>query len=161
MNTDIRKLKIPKEEIIPINTNFIFTGIFNDDSNIAIIEYLLADLTEIPFSSIKGHVKILSRDLRIENKRDKNAQVDLLLDIQGVKINIEISNRISLGVVNRNIIYGCKIHARQLHYADNAYTNIKSTIQIQLNNFRCNDETIKKVIILEMKKEKYCQQVLK
>lgn len=43
-------------------------------------------------------------------------------------------------MVNRNVVYACNIHGRQLEYKDNTYTKIKKTIQINLNNVNTNNK---------------------
>lgn len=42
--------------------------------------------------------------------------------------------------MNRNIVYACSIHARQLEYEKDSYNKINRTIQINLNNTRTNEE---------------------
>lgn len=70
----------------------------------------------------------------------RNKQVDLILDLNGEKINIELSNKIGKGIINRNVVYACNIHRRQLEFGDNNYTRIKKTIQINLNNVHTNQK---------------------
>ena len=91
-----------------------------------------------PISKIKGHVIIKSRDLPINNKKNNDKQIDLLVDLDGEKINIELNNRKSQGIIDRNIVYVCEVHGKQLNYKDNEYSDISRTIQINLNNFKCN-----------------------
>lgn len=148
MKTDIRMEMLKPGEIIPLNYNFMFTQIFNKKENIAITEYFLADMADIPLHLVRGNVEILSRNLDLENKKVRSNEVDLLLDINGVKINFEISRNMSAGILNRNIVYGCNIHKSQLKYGDNRYKDIKATIQIQLNNFDCNDGKLRKTYFL-------------
>lgn len=46
----------------------------------------------------------------------------------------------SQGTIERNIVYMCNIHSKQLKKGDKDYSHIDETIQINLNNFRCNGE---------------------
>ena len=66
--------------------------------------------------------------------------IDLLLNYQGKKINIEMSNSASDGVINRNVVYLCKIHGRQLKTSDTNYSKINDTIQIMFNNFDTDND---------------------
>lgn len=143
IKNDKRIAKLKKGEIIPMTFDFVFTSIFNNEENIDILENFLSVYFDKPLIEIKGHVKIKPRDLIIKNKSERNKQVDLILDIDGKKINIELNNYYLEGVKNRNVVYQSNIHGRQLRYKDNNYSKIKDTIQICLNHFRCNTYGIK------------------
>ncbi len=85
-------------------------------------------------------LKIFSGNLKKENKKESKKEVDLLLNYRGKKINIELSNKVSQGTLDRNIVYVCYIHSKKLKKGDKDYSHIHETIQINLNNFRCNEE---------------------
>ncbi|MBQ8219216.1 MAG: Rpn family recombination-promoting nuclease/putative transposase, partial [Bacilli bacterium] len=89
---------------------------------------------------VRGNLEILSRRLGKENRYDSRKEVDLLLDLNGKKINIEMSNSNSIGVINRNIVYLCKIHSNELKQGDKSYSKINESIQIVFNNFNCQKE---------------------
>ena len=127
-------------EIIPLTFDYIFTAIFNKQENIKILENFLSCYLEIPIKEIRGKVTLLPRNLELENKRVANKQVDLIVELEKEKINIELSNKINQGIINRNIVYACSIHARQLEYGKDSYNKINRTIQINLNNTRTNEE---------------------
>ena len=130
---DIRKEKQLKGKIIPLRFDYMFTNIFNNPKNIEILENFISCYLEIPLKEIKGNLTLQSRELIIENKKEKNKQVDLILKLGENKINIELNNNFTEGIIERNVIYACNIHGRQLKYGDNNYSNITSLIQINLN----------------------------
>ena len=139
----IRKNKLEKNEIIPLNMDFMFTTIFNNEKNIYVLEQFLSNYLEIPIELIKGNLKILKRKILPNNKKEASNEVDLVLNYNGKVINIELSNeRKSTGIIERNIVLACKIHGGELKYGNKDYKNIDETIQINLNNFRCNKDTI-------------------
>jgi len=135
-----RTLTLKKGEIIPLTFDYVFTAIFNNKDNINILENFLSCYFDIPIGNIRGNVTLLPRQLELESSFSRNKQVDLILDLNGEKINIELSNKIGQGIINRNVVYACNIHGRQLEYGDNNYTHIKKTIQINLNNVHTNKE---------------------
>lgn len=135
-----RDERLKEGEIIPLTYDYVFTSIFNNKDNICILENFLSCYFNVPLEQIKDRVIILPRDLELESKSTRNKQVDLILDLNGEKINIELSNKISHGIVNRNVVYACNVHGRQLEYGDNNYTKIKKTIQINLNNVHTNEK---------------------
>ncbi len=131
---DVRKEKLEEGKIIPLTYDYVFTAIFNNPENIDIVENFLSCYLEIPLEKIKGKVKLCSRDLELEGKQEANKQVDLILELGDEKINIELSNKVNKGTIDRNIIYACNIHSGNLKYGDNSYNKIGRTIQINLNN---------------------------
>lgn len=131
--TDVRKEKRIEGKIIPIKFDYVFVSIFNNPQNIEILENFLSCYLEIPLEEIKGNLTIMPRELELESKGSKNKQVDLILDLKGDKINIELNNNFTEGMIERNIVYACNIHGRQLRYGDNSYSNITKIIQINFN----------------------------
>ncbi len=133
MKIDVRKRPLEKGKIIPIKFDYVFVSIFNNPKNIVILENFISCYLDIPLEEVKGNLTINSRELELESKHTKNKQVDLILDLNGNKINIELNNTFGKGIIDRNIIYACNIHGRQLKYRDNSYSDITSLIQINLN----------------------------
>lgn len=143
-----RKEKLKPGEIVPLTFDYVFTAIFNNPNNMDLIEYFLSDYLSIPYNNIKGNIEIQPRELELQHKKDRNIQVDLIIHFGSELINIELSNRGSESITERNVVSACSIHSRQLKYGDNSYAYIERTLQIQLNNFRCNEKNIKESFLL-------------
>ena len=140
---NIRKEPIKDGKIIPLKFDYVFVSIFNNPKNIEILENFLSCYLAIPLNDIKGNLRLIPRDLELEGKRNKNKQVDLILDLNEDKINIELNNSFTDGIVERNIVYACNIHGRQLKYGDNTYSNISRLIQINFNvSKRCKTDNL-------------------
>ena len=105
---------LKENELIPLTFDIMFTEIFNNPDNICILEEFISNYLDIPLKEVTGNLKILSRRLKKEVRYDSRKEVDLLLNYKGKKINIEMSNNKSDGVINRNVVYLCKIHGNQL-----------------------------------------------
>ena len=131
---------LKKGELIPLTFDIMFTEIFNNPDNICILEEFISNYLDIPLNLVIGNLEILSRRLSKEERYDSRKEVDLLLNYQGKKINIEMSNSASDGVINRNVVYLCKIHGRQLKTNDINYSRINDTIQIMFNNFDTDND---------------------
>ena len=131
---------LKKGELIPLTFDIMFTEIFNNPDNICILEEFISNYLDIPLNLVTGNLKILSRRLSKEERYDSRKEVDLLLNYLGKKINIEMSNSASDGVINRNVVYLCKIHGRQLKTSDTNYSKINDTIQIMFNNFDTDND---------------------
>lgn len=145
---NIRNKVLKPGEIIPLNFDFVFTSIFANPGNMIIIENFLSCLLDIDIKELRGNITIQNRNLILENKNSKNKQIDLLFDYNGEKINIELNNRYSKGIKERNIVYLSNIHGRQLKYQDNTYQRIEKTIQINLNKKHTNKK-LKQVYYLK------------
>ena len=140
MNESVRRKQLEEGTIVPITFDYVFCNIFNNMDNIIILENFLACYLEVPLSKIRGHVEILSRNLIIAHKREANKQIDLLVDIEGEKVNIELQNKRSEGIINRNVVFASKVHAGQLKInnekgkkdSESKYAGIKRMLQINL-----------------------------
>ena len=131
---------LKKNEIIPLSFDIMFSEVFNNEDNICILEEFISGYFNYDLELVRGNLKILSRRLGKENRLDSRKEVDLLLDYQGNKINIEMSNYKSEGITDRNIIYLCKMHGKQLKVGDYSYSKINKSVQIVFNNFDCQEE---------------------
>ena len=132
----------PNKTIIPLTFDRAFICVFNKEKNISILEHFISTYLKLPLEKVKGHLKLLSRDLELDHKQERQKQIDILLDLDGRKINIELNNNNTAGILERNIVFASKIHGRQLKKSDNDYSKIEQTIQINLNNFSCNETNL-------------------
>jgi len=130
------------KKVIPLTFDRAFICVFNKKQNISILEHFISTYLRLPLKKIKGNLKLLSRDLDLDYKKERQKQIDILLDLDGRKINIELNNNESTGIIERNIIFASKVHGRQLKKGDNTYSHIEQTIQINLNNFSCNKNSL-------------------
>ena len=128
-----RKEILKKGEIIPLTYDFVFNEIFANEKNINILENFISNILNLNIEEVRGSLHIKPRDLELNNKSERNKQIDLLLEYHGDLINIELNNNSGEGIKERNLVYACSVHASQLEYGDNSYKKINKTIQINLN----------------------------
>ena len=124
---------LKKGEIIPLTYDFVFNEIFANEKNINILENFISNILNLNIEEVRGSLHIKPRDLGLNNKSERNKQIDLLLEYHGDLINIELNNNSGEGIKERNLVYACSVHASQLEYGDNSYKKINKTIQINLN----------------------------
>ena len=72
MKNNIRTKELKEGEIIPLNFDFVFTSIFTNPDNMIIIENFVSCLLDLDLKLIKGNIKILNRNLSVENKKERN-----------------------------------------------------------------------------------------
>ena len=101
-------------EIIPMTFDYVFTNILNNENNIDILENFLAIYFERDVKDIKGHITLKNRQIPTDNKKERDKQVDIVLDLDDKKINIELNNNSSMDILKRNIVYASKVHGS--HY---------------------------------------------
>lgn len=135
-------IKLKDGEIIPLNYDVVFNAIFSKEENMCLIENLVSACLKMNREEIRGNLIINNRDINKDNKNERHKQVDLLLDYKGEKINIELNNRTSIGGIERNVVYVCNIHGRQLKFKDNNYSKINKTIQININTKHSNNHDL-------------------
>ena len=130
----IKRTQVLKRgEIIPLTYDFVFNEIFANEKNINILENFISNILNLNIEEVRGSLHIKPRDLELNNKSERNKQIDLLLEYHGDLINIELNNNSGEGIKERNLVYACSVHASQLEYGDNSYKKINKTIQINLN----------------------------
>ena len=139
---NLRKLVIPSDKIIPLKRDFMFSDVFNDPNNIDILEAFIASYFDLTLEEVKGKIKVKPRRLSLDNKIEANSEVDLYLEMNGEKVNIEISTKIDQGIIDRNIIFLSKIHSKSLGHGDGTYLNIRKTIQINLVDQNLNQDNL-------------------
>ncbi len=71
-----------------------------------------------------------------------------------IPLNIEMSNKKSPEVMDRNVVYVCAIHSKQMRYGKKDYTMIHKTLQINLNNYSLGSDELKESYYLTTEKGK-------
>ena len=130
------------KKIIPMTYDVMFTEIFNNEKNISLLEEFIAFYMDIPLKEVKGNLKLLKRNLDKNNLKSSKKEVDLLLELNGKKYNIELNNKWNQNIKNRNVVYISHIHGEQLKRGFKDYNDIEESIQINLNNSRSNEGII-------------------
>ena len=119
------------KKIIPLTRDFMFSEVFNNPDNVCILESFLASYLDIPIGDIKGNVKILSRRLPNQSKREARKEVDVLLKLKDKKIIIEMNtSEFSRRKRDRNLIYASKVLSQEYKKGDNKLENVLNVHQI-------------------------------
>ena len=141
------------KKIIPMTYDVMFTEIFNNEKNISLLEEFIAFYMDIPLKEVKGNLKLLKRNLNKNNLKSSKKEVDLLLELNGKKYNIELNNKWNKNIKNRNVVYISHIHGEQLKRGFKDYNDIEESIQINLNNSDTEEEIISKYYFRNKKGE--------
>ena len=127
-------MKLKPGEIIPLTDDDMFTEIFNNEQNLCIIEEFIASYFNYELEEVRGNIKILPRKLKRGKAKEKSKEIDLLLDYKRKKYNIEMTTGWNQAIKDRNVVFLCNIHGRNLDKGDE-YNLIDETVQINLCSF--------------------------
>lgn len=132
----MKSIYLKEGEIIPLSFDKMFKRVFGDENNTKPIKFLIKEILDIDVDDIR----IYNSELLGENYFDKKNEVDFIARINDNNIvNIEINTNISKEVINRNILYVCRIVSRNLKTSEK-YHNLSRHIQI---NFDCGNRETK------------------
>ena len=132
--------KLQEGEIIPLTDNYMFIQTFYHHGEMEWIERFISDYLDLPYDRVHNHLTKLSRDAESDKRITADMQLDLVLDLDGEKINIELNNTNYQGLRKRNLAYvellgGHQYKKEKGKSSKDIYKNIKGTLQINLNGF--------------------------
>ena len=132
--------KRKENEIIPLCYDRAFKKIFGNNDAIERVEYFLSEYLDIPREALKGHVKVIESEKRINTKNSKRQRVDVISDIDladdNKRINIELN--IFDDNTKRNIVYVCNLVSGSIKNKE-AYSKMPKIIQINFNNYEVDE----------------------
>ena len=134
-------------EIIPLSRNFMFIQVFYYHNGVERLERFISDYLGLPYEKVHNHITLLPRDAEKDKRLTADMQLDLVLDLDDNKINIELNNSPYTGLRERNLTYAELLGGHQYkkikgRSSKEIYKDIKATLQINLNYFGNNDRLI-------------------
>ena len=126
-------------EIIPLTNNYMFIQMFYYHNDL--LEYFISDYFNLPLNKVHNHITLQPRDSEKDNKLTSDMQLDLVLDLDGDKIDIELNNKKYKGLEKRNLTYIELLGGHQ-YKKNTEYDNIHAAILINLNNYKCNQDKL-------------------
>lgn len=142
--------------VIPISYDFMYNALLNDSDHPKALMYLTSNLLDIDFKTLKygENFKILSRNLKLNNNKSAEFEVDILVKLNdNMFINIEMNRSFCSLRQNRNLAYISKIFAEK--YKKNT-KKIEKVPVVKQYNFFMNTPSIYNSIspIYNMTKDK-------
>ena len=139
--------KLQEGEIIPLTDNYMFIQTFYYHGGIVWIERFISDYLDLPYDKVHNHLTKIPRDAEKDKRLTADMQLDLVLELDGEKINIELNNTNYLGLRERNLAYvellgGHQYKKTSGKKSKEIYRNIKGTLQINLNGFGTTERLI-------------------
>ena len=147
-----------KGEVVPGTADCVFKSLLQLDDLKGILVYLLSEITGLDKSFIYENLKFTNTEIPKERYTDKGQITDLLIDIENLRINLEMCQRLDEGNLNKNNTYHHNLAGKRLYIKEN-YQNVKKVIQICFNK----EDSLKKfgnenIVEFKMRSKngKYC-----
>ena len=125
----MKSMYLKEGQVIPLTFDKMFKKVFGDENDKRPIKYLIKQILDLDVEEIE----IYNNELLGEKYVDKKNEVDLIFksDNKDV-INIEINTSFGKTVINRNLLYLCRVVSRNLKSKDK-YSKLNRHIQINFN----------------------------
>ena len=117
-----------EDEVIPLYFDKVFKLTFGDYNHVELLNYLLSIV-------LKKNVKVLSllnNELIGDNRMNKNNSVDLVCELDGEFVSVEVNTSFGKTVIDRNLSFLFRLESKELE-PGNDYKNISKYYQINLN----------------------------
>lgn len=125
--------------IVKLKLDVIFKRVFGNDKNKNIIAAFISALLEIPRDSIR-EIYINNVELAPEYFEQKFSRLDLSMDVDGRKVNVEMQVNYEPDFRERTLFYWSKLYSDELK-AGEEYGSLKPTVCINIINFNLFDCT--------------------
>lgn len=125
----MKSMYLKEGQVIPLTFDKMFKKVFGDVNDTKPIKYLIKQILDLDVEEIE----IYNNELLGERYVDKKNEVDLIFKRDNKEvINIEINTNFGKTVINRNLLYLCRVVSRNLKSKDK-YSKLNRHIQIKFN----------------------------
>ena len=132
-----------ENKVIPATDDNVFKALFQSEISKPVLAYIISEVINLNEKYIFDNLVFKNTEL-IKNKRiEKGKVTDLLVEIKGAIINLEMNRTLPKGTIIKNITYHHKL-ASEIKIVKDEYDNNKKIIQI---NFDCTNKFDERLII--------------
>ena len=110
-----------KKKFLTAKNDRIFKAVFVDENNHGLMEALLE---EILGEKVKI-IKFLNNELEVREKQEREKRVDVLIEIEKMKVHVEIDSNATKSVRYRNLIYFEAFHSTITKKKDKYDMNVR------------------------------------
>ncbi|MCH5193280.1 MAG: Rpn family recombination-promoting nuclease/putative transposase [Oscillospiraceae bacterium] len=125
------------EKFISAKLDIVFKMLFAENEDI--LREFLSDILDIPIEKIKG-ITVLNPEILPESVGERSYRLDLLLNVDGKFINIEMQVRSEKHFGDRILVYWSKMYSKQLDKGE-SYNKLRPCIVITIVNFDLFDHS--------------------
>jgi len=143
INEIIRRLDKEGKVIAGINDS-IFKSLFMEEESKGVLAYIISEILHLNRDYVLNNLSFKPTELAKENYFEHGKITDLLVEVGGRIINLEMNYELTKGVQIKNNIYHHKLSGMQIIKGDE-YINTKMVVQINfdyINKFDNEDDRI-------------------
>ena len=118
-------------EIVSVKIDVIFKKFFTEHEDM--LHAFISDILEIPSDSIRK-IEIRNPEMPPETEEGKFSRLDLVLDVDGVAVDVEIQINKQDDFRDRTLFYWAKLYTSSLQKGQ-MYQNLKKTIAINILDY--------------------------
>ena len=130
-----------KDKVITMMSDAVFKSVLQDRSCEDYLVDIIEGITKINKDYIKRNLVFKNSELTKEEIEEKGKVTDLLIELQGNIINLEMNKYYYEGLFNKNDRYVTKIKEGMITKKEK-FVKEKKVIQINFNNFDMFDERV-------------------
>ena len=119
------------EKFISAKLDIVFKKLFAENTDI--LKEFLSDILDIPIEKIKD-INVLNPDILPESVGEKSYRLDLLVNLDGQFINIEMQVRSEKHFGDRILLYWSKMYSNQLDSGE-SYNDLRPCMVITIVDF--------------------------
>ena len=118
---------------IPIVSDSMFKTMINNESRKEYICYLISSIFDEDYDYIFKNTEFIKNNIDKHKDEESNKTVDLLCNIKGIILNVEVNNNASKASLERNLYYMFSLYGANMK--KKSKYNFNKTVQLNLNNF--------------------------
>ena len=138
---EAKNMLLNKDKIITMMSDEVFKSVLQDRSCEDYLVDIIEGITKINKDYIKRNLVFKNSELTKEEIEEKGKITDLLIELQGNIINLEMNKYYYDGLFNKNDRYVTKLKEGMITKKEK-FAKEKKVIQINFNNFDMFDERI-------------------
>ena len=128
MSNNLKKEELKNNTWVPLKYDLMAKKVFGDEKDLRPIKFLLKQILDINAEK----VIILNNEIIDKPYKDKKYSVDLIVEVEGKKIGVEVNTNVTPYVIDRNVFFMTRIMSRDLKPSEE-YSELNSHIQINFD----------------------------
>ena len=132
---------------IPIVSDSMFHTMINNENRKQYVAYFFAHFLNKDYEEIYRTIKFVKTELDKEINNEREKRVDFICKLDNEYVLLEMNNRSSKSVLERNIMYTAKIYGNKKERTNKYEYNKVISININNFNFKGNDEAVQRFLI--------------
>ena len=132
-----------ENKVIPATDDNVFKALFQSEISKPVLAYIISEVINLNEKYILDNLVFKNTELIKTKRMEKGKITDLIVEIKGTIINLEMNKIVTKGTIIKNVTYHHKL-ASEIKIINEEYNDNKKIIQI---NFDCTNKFDERIII--------------